>query len=870
MLYSLKFLQGFKVFNITLNKKIFWLIALLMIFSNTILTIYLYEQNSGLIEKRAEAKADSLKNYFLSMRYVYHHQFLNSGFDINDTTLGFLPAHASTLISDRFAAISKDGVTIRNVTDRYRNPKNKADKSELEAIEFFKKNSNAKSYIKKIKKDGKIFFNYAAPLFIDKYCISCHGKKEEVLPSIRERYDTGYDYKIGDVRGITSIKIPLENLTNETMDGFYQITLFSWTSILFLLLIIYFAVKKLTVKDIEQKHLLENEVRKKTIDLERQTNELRIANFTQQHLFSILRTVADCNQILITAKSIDELIHDTAVSMHSNTTFASVKILLFENNELIVKNSVGLDEELRVTPLERDVFENNRYIFLKSFDEKLPKECLEKVKKYGITEVYSLPLRKKHYSQNAIGVMTICTTEKDGLSKEEQEMINELAGDIGFAINSFYQKSDINKLSFYDTLTNLPNQKLFEQHLSQALGQSRTTSKFGAVLFIDFDNFKSINDLVGKEAGDTILQGVSERFILNFNQTSVFSRYGSDKFLALLENISKEESEAAIISKEFARKIQNIVNEPFIIDEKPFYLTCSIGIVLFFDHNTPPYKLLNQAEYAMRIAKKDGKNVIRFYNESLQEMTKSRSLLLQYLKEAILQDQFFINYQKQFNDKVQIIGLEALIRWKHPTLGFISPAEFIPLAEESGLIKDIGLFVLNSVTDVLLSWSEDEIKKEWRISVNVSPIQFKEKTFIDELKKLIEYKKIDPKKLRLELTENVLIDNQQETIEKIEKLNGMGLSISIDDFGTGYSSLGYLKHLKINELKIDQSFVLGLNVTNSDKTIIRTILMIGKEFGFDIIAEGVETTEQFEELKAMGCRYFQGYLFARPCTEDKL
>lgn len=689
------------MFNISLNKKLFWIVAFLIILPNLLFTIYLYEKNKNLVQIRAIARADSLRDYFISMRYVYHHQFLNSGFDINKTTVGFLPAHASTLISDKFEEISKDGITMRNVTDRYRNPKNKADEFELEAMKYFKENPAKETLIKKINKNSKEIVNYASPLIIDKYCITCHGKKEEVLPSMIKMYDNGYDYKLGDIRGVTSIKIPLKNLTNETMDGFYEITILSWISIVLLLIIIYFAIKKLMIKDVEQKIFLQNEIKKKTADLE-------------------------------------------------------------------------------------------------------------------------------------------------------------------------HQKDAINKLSFYDMLTSLPNKKLFKQYLTKALNDSKKNLEYGAILFVDIDNFKNVNDAMGQDFGDEVLKEITDRLISNIHKVSIVSRQESDKFLVLLENISKNEDESAILAKETAQYIQNIFQEPFITQNKSFYLTCSIGIVLYFDHNNSANILIERAEYAMRTAKSAGKNIISFFDESLQDMTKSRSLMLQQIKEAIVENQFFLHYQKQVDINEKAVGVEALIRWKHPIHGFIPPSEFIPIAEESTIIKEIGKFVLNSAVQELIKWQDDEIKKEWRISVNVSPLQFRDEKFIDELEEMIALNKVNPSKLRIELTEGVLIEDQNNAMNKIEKLSQMGISISIDDFGTGYSSLGYLKHLKINELKIDQSFVFGLETNNSDKTIIKTIIMMGEEFGFEVIAEGVETKEQFEMLKNLGCKYFQGYLFAKPCIESQL
>ncbi|MEK6658606.1 MAG: EAL domain-containing protein, partial [Campylobacterota bacterium] len=759
----------------------------------------------------------------------------------------------------------------RNVTDRPRNPKNMADRFELEAIEFYKNNPDKREgRIQRVQQESEEILHYTAPLVIEKYCIACHGKKEEVLPTIRERYDTAYDYNIGDIRGVTSIKIHIDELEKAAISSFYKTTFFTWLMILMLLVIIYFSVKKITLQDVEQKIILQEEVTKKTADLQKQKNKLQIANENQKHLFSILRTVADCNQILITAKNTDELISDTAVSMHSNTTFANVKILVVENAKLVVKASIGLDEDFSVLPLEIDVFENNRFIMIKNFDEKLPLACKDKMIKYGISEIYLVPLRKNHHAKEALGVMSICTTEKKGLSKEEQDMINELAGDVGFALNSFYQKEAINQLSFFDPLTYLPNQKLFEDHLFQVLINNNTSQKYCAILFLDFDNFKNVNDLVDKDAGDFVLKEIAQRFMSKAQKDSFVARHSGDKFLILLENLSTVENEAAILAKNSAFEIQEIVKEPFIVKEKSFYLTCSIGIVLFLDYKESLSNLLNQAEYAMRTAKNDGKNVIRFYDESLQGMTKSRLQMLQYLKEALLKKELFLYYQKQFDKNNNVIGIEALIRWIHPALGFISPSEFIPLAEESGIIKEIGNFVLESVTNQLVLWREDPLKKGWRISVNVSPLQFKEENFVNNLIKLIDFKNIHPAKIRVELTEGILIQNQEQTMQKIRELKAFGISVSIDDFGTGYSSLAYLKNLQIDELKIDQSFVFGLGENKSDKTIIKTIIMMGEEFDFEVIAEGVETKEQFEILKELGCYYFQGFLLAKPCKVEEL
>lgn len=857
--------------KIDFNKQLFWFIAVFILIFDVLLTYKMYQKEQQSIQERALAKAENLKNYFISMRNVYHHQFLNSNLELNESTVKLLPAYAATIISDKFAELSEDGTAIRSVTDRVRNEKNRADHFEREAIEYFKKNPNKPIQMRKIEQNGKKFFNFTAPLLIEPYCLLCHGKKEETLPSIQAMYDTAYDYKVGDVRGVISIKIPSEKLTYESMQGFYGMAIFSFMGVLFLLVIIYYIIKELTTKDVKQKLVLQNEIELKTSYLQEQKEELQSVNIKQQHLLSILKTVANCNEILITAKNIDEMIQNTAMALHSNTLFTMVRILIFENGELQVKSSIGLNEETKdASSLEEDVFHNNYHLSLKHFDDSLPQECLEKVKKYNITQLCALALRRERYATKALGVLVIYSNKKNGFSTEEENIIFELAGEIGFAINSLHQRDTINQLSYYDRLTNLPNQNLFEQHLEKAFLKSAQSLKYGALLLFDFDDFKTVNDLVGKEVGDEVLKEMTQRFLSQIEKVTVISRLGGDKFLLLVEDLCVDEKKSAIILKNLSQKMVTLAKEPFLLDVKTLHLTCSIGIVLFVDHKIGTKAILNQAEYAVRIAKESGKNIVKFYDQTLQDMTHARSLMTQNLKEAILKDQFLLYYQKQFDSNNHVVGVEALIRWQHPELGFISPGEFIPIAEESDTIKKIGFYVLDQATNLIAKWANDALKKEWRISVNISPKQFKDEDFVENIINLVIAKKIDSKKLRLELTESVAIQNQESAIQKINALKSFGISVSIDDFGTGYSNLKYLKNLNIDELKIDQSFVFGLGKNSSDKTIIKTIIAIGEEFGFEVIAEGVETQEQFEILKNLGCHYFQGYLFAKPSPESEL
>lgn len=855
--------------RLNITKKLFWVLSFVIVIANLVVTIYLYKQTNSLVETRAFSRAQTLHNYFVSMRNVYHNQFLYSGLEINDDTIGFLPAHAASKISDKFEALVNDGTSIRNVSDNPRNINNIADSFELEAIDFFKNNQNQEYLHKMIIEDGKQVFFFASPLKMQSYCMLCHGKKDDVLPYVAQKYDLGYDYEIGDIRGITSIKIPIKKLDQQTLAIFWKNVFVGWVVMFGLLFIIYFMIKKFTQKEVQAKEFLEFEVQRKTADLMDANNQLMKSNEKQQHLFDVLRTVADCNQILITTKTIDDMINKTAHTMHKNSSFSGVKIMIVENGVLKVKISLGLDEEYDIYPLEKSVFETNKEILLKSFDDNLPKECLEKIQKYNITEVYCIPLVSDSFANKALGVLSICTNMKFGLSTEEEAMIKELAGDLGFAINSYIQKDMIEKLSYYDPLTNLPNKNYLLEYLPKSIMQNMNLVQYGSLLYVNIDDFKTINDAKGIAQGDLVLKSITDRLMkLSYKHLSVY-RIGGDEFAIVLDEIGNSSNGVANFSMEVAQSILDVMEEPFMVDEQKFYLAVSIGIVLYNNHDLSVYELLNSAESAMKLSKSNGKNKISFFDHDLQEIAVSRSIMMHNLKDAYERNEFFVLYQKQLDYNTKVVGVEALIRWQHPTIGIVSPIVFIPLAEESGLIIDIGNFVIRESLSIVKSWENDTNKKDWRVSINVSPVQFKSEKFFSYLYENIEKFDVSPSKIRLELTEGILINNEDVT-NKLKYLKEKGFSISVDDFGTGYSSLSYLKNLPIDELKIDQSFVANLGDNKADKTIIETIISMGRAFDLEVLAEGVETKEQFEILQKMGCGLYQGYLFAKPDYGEKL
>ncbi len=424
----------------------------------------------------------------------------------------------------------------------------------------------------------------------------------------------------------------------------------------------------------------------------------------------------------------------------------------------------------------------------------------------------------------------------------------------------------IENLAFFDPLTNLPNRRLFADRLAQALVNSSRSSNYGALVFLDLDHFKSLNDTLGHDYGDLLLQKVATRLSNCVREGDSVARLGGDEFVLLVENLSMNEVEAAHQIEAIGEKILTSLNQPYQLNSHEYLSTPSVGISLFNGNQESSEDLLKHADIAMYQAKKAGRNTLRFFDPLMQEAINMRVDLERELKKAIEQKQFELYYQIQMNSAGQPSGAEALIRWKHPERGMISPLQFIPVAEETGLITQIGEWVLNQACLQLQAWQEDAISKDLSLAINVSAKQFLQHDFVDQVKHSLKAFHIDNTKLKLELTESMLIDNIEYVIHTMNALGEIGIQFSLDDFGTGYSSLQYLKMLPLSQLKIDQSFVRDLATDNSDKTIVLTIITMAHSLGLNVIAEGVETNEQLQLLKTHGCENYQGYYFSKPLS----
>lgn len=430
-------------------------------------------------------------------------------------------------------------------------------------------------------------------------------------------------------------------------------------------------------------------------------------------------------------------------------------------------------------------------------------------------------------------------------------------------------KEKIEDLAFYDPLTRLPNRRLLIDRLNHAIAASVRSDNEGSLLFLDLDHFKILNDTLGHDMGDTLLQQVASRLKSCMREGDTVARFGGDEFVILLENLNKDPEHAVSETEEVARKVLAVLNQPYQLGSHEYSGSVSIGSTLF-DKNKPSVEeLLKQADIAMYQAKNDGRNAFRIFDPHMQTAITTRVALENELQLALDSHQFHLYYQVQINDEHQVLGAEALIRWIHPERGLISPCHFITLAEETGLIIPIGNWVLNTACRQLKFWQKNELTQELTLSVNVSAKQLRQKNFVSETQAIVQLHNINPTRLKLELTESLLLDNVDDTIVKMISLAEMGIRFSLDDFGTGYSSLQYLKQLPLYQLKIDQSFIRDIASDNSDQAIVKTIIAMAQSLGLNVIAEGVETQQQVQLLLEEGCHQFQGYLFSQPIPIDE-
>ena len=422
----------------------------------------------------------------------------------------------------------------------------------------------------------------------------------------------------------------------------------------------------------------------------------------------------------------------------------------------------------------------------------------------------------------------------------------------------------LEKMAHYDVLTNLPNRSLMYDRLNHTVSLAKRHNYHVAVLLLDLDRFKEVNDSLGHHVGDLLLVEVAERLLETVRESDTVARMGGDEFLVLLPEVGSSNNAAAI-----AQKFIDYLVKPFFLEEHEIYISASIGITIFPIDGDDPDVLIKHADTAMYHAKAQGKNNYKFFTEDINKSTVERFTLETRFRRALDKLEFHLNYQPKVDIETRkMIGMEALLRWYHPDQGSVMPSLFIPLAEETGLVFQLGEWALREACRQNKDWQEQGLRPV-RVSVNISPRQFKKSDFLDIVKEVLDDTGLDPQLLMLEITESTIIDNVEDTILMLRALRKIGVGVSIDDFGTGYSSLNYLNRFAIDELKIDRSFITDISKDENQK-VVNAIISLAKNLNFKIVAEGVETKEQLEFLEKTECNEIQGYYFSKPMSSEDM
>ena len=760
-------------------------------------------------------ESQSLANFISAFRKTYQSAFIDNDIEMDPKMINLLPVKTITEISQRFASSMKEDIVIRTVSDRPRNRSNMANDFEMDRINYF--NTHPEKTDSFIQKEDAYY--YTKPMRIQQSCLMCHGKREETLPSIRDKYETAYDYKLGEIRGLLNIKIKNKGFFELLYADFKETLAITILLYILFLFMIYMLIKKMRTKEQIYTESLESEITEKTFEIQKQKN-------TFETLFE---------------KSSDGILIINGGKFIQCNEKAVEVLMCSSKDEILNKNVDAFSPEFQPDG--------------RASQEKAIEIIKEAMKSDGFQfEWYSERMNGESF-WSEISVTPIVLDDKKVL----YTIVRDISEKKVAQKKLMEQKDVLYHQAHHDALTGLPNRVLFNDRLTYGIKKASVKNRQLALFFIDLDQFKQINDSLGHDIGDRVLKVVAERLKAKIRKKDTLARLGGDEFIIIIENYKNIDTVSQL-----AESILKVLIQPIHVEGQTLYTSCSIGISLYPDDDTSAENLLKYADAAMYKAKEEGRNNYQFYRTEMTEHAFESMLMRAGLRQALVNNEFMVYYQPQMDaSDGKLKGLEALLRWNHPTLGLLPPAKFLKLAEESGIIVEIDRWVMKTAMLQINSWYKQGFNPGI-LALNLSLTHLRREDYIESLSNTIDEIYFRSEWLELEITESEVMKKFDEVITKLKLIKSLGIGIAIDDFGTGHSSLSYLKKLPVHKLKIDKSFIDDVPGNDEDVAIIKAIIALANNLNLTVLAEGVETKIQKDFLLEHGCSCIQGYYYAKP------